>query len=249
MAQWNKLLKTLGFTESESKIYLITLEMGPSAVQDIAKKAGVSRVTTYTVIESLTEHGLMSSVQKGKKTLYASEAPERLLSYMQNRMKGMESTLREVEVAINDLKLLQRGERPIVRLVEGPEALKSIHDDILNTKHEEEGILEISNLDALHSIFTDAELQPFKNALEKKQISAKGIVLTQAATKPMRGRTTVRYVPKHNFSFSGDIIMYGNKVAFSTFEGKLIGVVIESKVVADTMRDLFRLAWSGKDLE
>ena len=46
MTQWNNLLKTLGFTESEAKIYLISLEMGPASVQDLARKAKVSRVTT-----------------------------------------------------------------------------------------------------------------------------------------------------------------------------------------------------------
>ncbi|HEX9113717.1 MAG TPA: helix-turn-helix domain-containing protein, partial [Nitrospirota bacterium] len=64
MLQWNTLLRSLGFTDSESKIYLISLEMGPSSVQDIAKKADVSRVTTYAVIESLAKHGLMSTLEK-----------------------------------------------------------------------------------------------------------------------------------------------------------------------------------------
>src|SRR5438552_3905136 len=70
MVHWEKLLRSLGFTESEAKIYLLSLEMGATPVQDLAKKAKVSRVTTYTVIESLMADGLMSTVQKGKKNLY-----------------------------------------------------------------------------------------------------------------------------------------------------------------------------------
>ena len=100
MMQWNTLLKSLGFTDSEARIYLLSLETGPSSVQDLAKKAKVSRVTTYAVIESLKKHGLMSSVEKGKKTLYTAENPERLVSYVQSRMQVMQNTLREVESAI-----------------------------------------------------------------------------------------------------------------------------------------------------
>ena len=82
MAQWEKLLRSLGFNESEAKLYLVSLEMGPSPVQDIAKKAKVSRVTAYAAIEKLNEFGLMSTAQRNKKHLYAAESPERLVSFV-----------------------------------------------------------------------------------------------------------------------------------------------------------------------
>ena len=54
-------LKELGFSEKESEVYLAMLELGPAAVQDIAKKAGVNRSTTYVMIESLKRRGLIST--------------------------------------------------------------------------------------------------------------------------------------------------------------------------------------------
>lgn len=237
MAQWTKLLKTLGFTDSESKIYLISLEMGPSSVQDIAKQADVSRVTTYAVIESLTKHGLMSSVQKGKKTYYTAESPERLVSYVQTRMKNMEATLKEVETAINDLKLMQGGEKPVVKLFEGPEALKAIHDDVILTKPT--SVDEFYNADEITSLYETAELNNFKEKLAKLNPKTRGFILTNQDPKSFGKNVSITKLSKDKFNFDGDVLVYGNKIALSTFKGRHISVLIESKVLADTMRAMF----------
>lgn len=237
MAQWTKLLKTLGFTDSESKIYLISLEMGASSVQDIAKQADVSRVTTYAVIESLTKHGLMSSVQKGKKTYYTAESPERLVSYVQNRMKNMEATLKEVEVAINDLKLMQGGEKPIVKLFEGPEALKAIHDDVILSKPTT--VDEFYNADEIMSLYDADELNTFKEKLAKLNPKIRGFILTNQDPKGFGKNVSITKLSKDKHNFDGDVLVYGNKIALSTFKGRHISVLIESKVLADTMRAMF----------
>ena len=151
MTQWKKLLKTLGFTDSEAVLYLASIEMGPAPVQDLARRAKVSRVTTYAVIESLSERGLMSSVEKGKKKLFVAESPERLVSFVHGRVTEMQATLKEVEGTLNELKLMQKGEKPVVKLFEGREALKAIEDDLLATKPEM--VQEFGNVDAIKQLY------------------------------------------------------------------------------------------------
>ncbi len=58
---------------------MASLELGSDTVQEIAKRAEVKRANTYAVIEKLMSKGLMSSVEKGKKTLYQVEDPKQLL--------------------------------------------------------------------------------------------------------------------------------------------------------------------------
>lgn len=244
MAQWNTLLKTLGFTDSEAKLYLLSLEAGPSSVQDLAKKAKVSRVTTYAAIETLSERGLMSNVQKGKKTLYAAESPERLVSFVHTRVKQMESTLHDVEGLIGDLKLLQRGEKPVVKMFEGKEGLKAIQDDVLKTNPDV--IFEMSNVDALHSLFSKEEFLPYQKELEKRNIRLEGIALY---SQPLTSRKNIRsfQLPEKDFSFFGNITIYDNKIALTSTRGKNISVLIESEILAQTMKELFRLAMVGAE--
>lgn len=239
MTQWDKLLKSLGFTDSEAKIYLTSLEAGPASVQDLAKRARVSRVTTYAVIESLTEQGLMSSVEKGKKHLFFAESPERLTSFVHNRLSAMEATLAEVERSIDELRLLQRGEKPVVKMFEGVDGLRAIQDDILKTGPDV--IYEMGNLEAIRKVFSQEDLQPFKDELERRKIKTQAIYLPGEIK--LRPSASARYLPQGEFAFTGDVTAYANKVALMTFRGKLIGVVIESEELAQTVREIFKLAW------
>ena len=247
MNQWEKLLKSLGFTESEANIYLISLEMGPSAVQDLAKKAGVSRVTTYAVIESLMKDGLMSTVQKGKKNMYLAESPDRLLSFVHSRVRTMEATLHEIEQFLPDLKLLQRGEKPVVKLFEGVEGLKALHDDIIKTspKH----LDELGNIDAIHAVFPREEHLPFSHELDRLGVTGRILYRSEKPITQSRKHTQTRYIHPDLLSFKGDVILYKTKTAFSTFQGKLITVIIDSEIIADTMRAMFELAWQSSMLK
>ncbi len=246
MTQWNNLLKTLGFTESEAKIYLISLEMGPASVQDLARKAKVSRVTTYAVIESLTERGLMSSLQKGKKTQFTAESPVRLVTFVQSRLKEMESTLKEVETGINDLSLLQRGEKPVVKIFEGTEGIKAVLGDITTTVLDKKDMIqEIGNVDSIKNIFPQLEgIKNFRSELTKRGITSKGMFVSTEEHPPRPG-ATVRFLPKNKFNFNGDVTIYKNKIALYTFKGKMISVLIESEELAETMRQLYDLAWQA----
>ena len=71
-------LKEIGMAEKEAKVFLASLELGSSAVQEIAKKADINRATTYVIIEKLMKKGLMSSVEKGKKDFFQTEDPEKI---------------------------------------------------------------------------------------------------------------------------------------------------------------------------
>ncbi len=240
MAQWKKILKSLGLTESEILIYLLSLELGPTSVQDIAKKAGVSRMTTYTAIESLTGRGLMSSMQKGKKMLYSAENPERLISFVQGKVGEVESTLREIESSLDELKMKQRGEKPTVKLLEGMEGLKTYLEDVIATKPD--NTCELYNAETVFKVFSHQELQRLRSHMSKLSVHGRALHTGKLPIPPRKEVSTVEITHPHK-KFGGDIFVYGNKVAFSTLHGKIITVIIESQEIADTVQALFDLAW------
>jgi sugar-specific transcriptional regulator TrmB len=246
MTQWKKILISMGFSEAEANVYLTTLEMGPTTVQDIAKKAKVSRVTTYAVIESLGKVGLMSSVEKGKKRFFQAESPERLASFVQARVKQMEGTLREVESSLHELKMVQRGEKPVVKMFEGVEGIKAITDDILLTKPNE--AYEIGNISAIQQVLPKEVLKPFKEGLDKQKIQSYAIFINPEHAA-LRASTKLKVANSKRYDFTGDVIVYGDKLALSTFAGKHISVIIENKEIAETMKQVFKMAWDGTEVE
>lgn len=243
MTQWKKLLNSLGFSESEVAVYLASIKIGQASVQDLAKAADVSRVTAYAVIEALTSQGLMSSLEKGKKKMFIAESPERLVSFVQARLKHTEATLKEVEANIGELALIQRGEKPVVRLFEGKEAIQAIQDDVLISKPKD--TVAFGNLDRFEELNPPEQRKDFFNAFKKWNVQRRSIYLCKEEDLPEKASPghEIQVLPKDFKEFFGEIYVYGNKVALSTLRGKLISVLIESQDLADTFRALFGRAW------
>ncbi|MEK7073519.1 MAG: helix-turn-helix domain-containing protein [Patescibacteria group bacterium] len=239
--QWTKHLRALGFTDSEAKTYLTSIETGPSSVQDLARKARISRVTAYAAIEELMRSGLMSTMQRGKKQLYQSESPERLRAVAQERARSMQALAAEIDDAVADLKLVQRGEKPIVKMFEGKEALKAIQDDLLASGVK--ALDEMYNGDDIYSMYSLEELQPVKNELGKRKTFARTIVQTIRPVVSIHALNPVLQLPVDTPEFHGDVLVYGNKVALTSLRGKQISVLIESADIAQTMRAMYEMLW------
>ncbi|MDQ5931887.1 MAG: HTH-type transcriptional regulator, sugar sensing transcriptional regulator [Patescibacteria group bacterium] len=233
MRDWKSLLKKLGFTEGEAAVYLAALELGGATVQDIAKKANVSRVTTYASIEKLHESGLISSLSKGmsKRVLYRAESPKRLIDAVAKRVAAMEETLATMKEHSDELDLLEGGEKPVVKYFEGPEALNAIQSDILATRPKT--IDEFCNYDQLRKIYPTEERLEYFNALTKikPRVRAAGISTSKTLTSPDPSLIFIALDDKID-NFVGDIVIYGDKVAISTLKGRQIAILIENRDIA-----------------
>ena len=53
MKNIEKTLEQLGLTSKESRVYLTLLELGPTAIRNIAERAGINRGTTYESLKKL----------------------------------------------------------------------------------------------------------------------------------------------------------------------------------------------------
>jgi len=239
MPDYLGLLRSVGLNESEAQIYLTNLEVGPAAPQLLVEKSGFSRPATYLAIDQLVQKGLLHSVKRGKRNLYVAESPERLLRYARGYAQKVDAKVADIADVLDDLKLMQRGERPLVKFYEGADGLKEILEDLVES--DPESTEEIANIDAVKEIFSTAELRDVQNILDKRK--TKGRALLMGDVKETRSKIETRILPKGSFDFDGDLLIYGDKVAMVSFKGKIVGVVVESKVIADTHRVLFELAW------
>lgn len=245
----SKQLTGLGISENEGKVYLGALELGPATAQQIARKTGLSRVTTYAMIEALTARGLMSSVEKDNKRLFAAESPERLKSLLKNQKAALDERERELDSFLPELKALAAGakEKPTVRFYEGIEGLETMRQDLLN--FEGVPLVSIQAKDDYYQAVPEESRKRQADALRKKRISVRAIFTYHTPFTPaysLEGNE-IRQVPADKFPFVGELDIYDNHVAMVTYKGKPVGVMIYSKEFAQTMRAFFELAWIGSE--
>jgi len=239
-------LQQLGLSEKEAKVYLAGLELGSSTVQEIARKAGINRPTTYFQIENLMKMGLMSSMVRGKKKYFAVESPDkvlRLLEKQKEEIKEKEENFKKIFPELQGL-FATTEEKPKVRFFEGKEGIKTIREDILKTNFKT--LEEFVPLDDCYRFFPPRPRDyRWKMAKKLERIPEKLLYTTQeGAILPAREKLIERrFIPLDKFPSHTEITIYGSKITLVSHQKNLIGVIIESKDIADSLRSLFNLAW------
>lgn len=237
---FTKLLGDLGLSAAETRVYMASLKLGPTSVQEIAKLAKLSRTAAYDVIAQLQERGLMSTFERGKKKLFSSEDPERAVSYFKGRMRDLEEKIETLSRSLGEIKMLSGGERPVVRFFEGREALYALFSDF-SAVHPEE-LFELSNVDAVYSNLDSKVLMEARKTFSSFKVNVKMLHIGEIRN-PREGVEYCRLLPDFG-KFEGEIWIYGDRTAFVQFVGKMIAVIIESKPFAAMSRTLFKAAWA-----
>ena len=237
-----QLLSRVGLLPSESKVYLSTLELGPSTVQHIAEKAKISRTAAYEAIELLQKRGLMSSSLSGKKRLYVAEDPHRIVSYLKGEQQKFAATLSDIEAQVSTLHLISGGIKPTVKVYEGEEALPAYFDHVAQVKPKR--MDEVTNYDDVYAAFDKETIIKARTTYDWGKLESYRILHRGVPRNPRPG------VEFHELTdafgdFHGNISVYDSFITFVTYTGHPVVVILESETIANTMRTMFNAAWSS----
>lgn len=244
-------LQNLGLSDKEARVYLASLRLGKSTVQEIANQAGVNRGTCYNVIEYLMKKGLMSTYTQGKKTFFTAESPERLRSLI--RMEEQELRDKDVRFSkyLPELLSLYNSvdNRPKVKYFEGWEGLGAIQEEYLKAKNKRiDNILCLDNVErVLPSVASNYTPRRISKGIRSRflYISKKGPDKELENTDEAELRES-RYIPFEKFPFQADITIFDDKVSLENYgKDKILGVLIEDQEIADSIRTMFEYIWDN----
>lgn len=243
-------LEKLGLSDKEALVYLAALELGPSPVQVIARKAEVNRATTYVMIEALLQKGLMSTFDKGKKSLYTAEKPERLHRIVHHERAVVDEKESIIKRLLPDLEAISdaAGERPKVSFFEGIEGLEAMRETIFDSGAEK--MEDVISYDDLRHLLPEEHWKRHNKKLDSRKIKGRALFTSESGNenpKDSTGLWEYKKLPHKLFPMHGELTVYGDKVAMVALRGKLVGVIVESKEMATMVRTLFNLAWLQAD--
>jgi hypothetical protein len=186
----------------------------------------------------------MTSVEKGKKQFYAVEPPERLVSLAENKTSQMQSMIKEIKDNIQELKLIQSGDKPVVKMYEGPDAFTAIQEDVLES--EIPLMCEFGNLDEIERVYPYSEgvREKFFNKLADRKMERRLIFLSKVGQpRTIEPNKNIKYLDINKCKFFGDIFFYNDRIWLSSFKDKQMTVVIQSQEIKDTLQVMFDLLW------
>ncbi|MFH1047265.1 MAG: helix-turn-helix domain-containing protein [Patescibacteria group bacterium] len=249
MSFLEKELQEIGFSDKEARIYLAGLELGATSAQELSQKSGVNRATTYVMIESLAERGLMSSVTKGKKRLFIAEGPNAVSRLIENEKNDIEKRQKKIDTILIDLINLSQssaGVRPNVTFFEGEKGIESLRQSIIESGVDY--VEEFSPIDDAYKYFPPVQ-NDYRDRFRQK---VKHIKLIYSSKKgpflaAEENNVSRRFIPSDKYPFTGDIAIYGSRVNIIYYGVKLMGVLIEHEGISNAFHQLFSLAWLGTE--
>ncbi len=245
-------LKNLGLEESEIKVYLALLELGPATVSEITKKAQITRTLGYHVLQKLGWQGLVDQASgKGKKIIYSAEHPQRLLQFVKNKKNQWDNKIKDIEEYLpNLISLYKIADKPVIRYQKGDEGLKNIYIENLESKTE---ILSILDVDA----WDQPDLRQFGKwyirERVKRKIPERILMLERKSVQEYYNEpsklTNYKWISFAQLpgisDLGGEINIFENKVLIAMpKKPNRMSILIESQVLANLMKSMYELAWN-----
>jgi len=243
-----------GLSEKEAKVYVATLELETASANEIAKKSGVNRSSTYVVIESLKKQGLVSVTENKGKIVkqYTATPPEMLLNLAKKRAEKQERIRKMIEELVPSLEALHKDtkHKPKVFVYEGAENVKASYYELssLNFKDIWRTYEDLAEIDKYLPGFLD------KDTIERKKDEVKLCGInpdTKENREIMEINKDTQYndvnllIPKNKFRSVSQLINFavrGDEIIFSSLR-QSFSIVIKHQEIADTLKNIFDLAW------
>ena len=243
---YNEILRDVGLSPNESKVYEALLQTGEASVQEISNKSGVHRRNVYDSIQKLMEKGLASEVFiKGEKNFKAIH-PRRLLELIKEKEEKINKVLPEMKAKYEAVE--EKEEAYIYRGIEG---FKTYLQDILKAK-------ETVYFIGAKAFWLDERLKHFlpRFQRERKEMGIKFMHLFDHDVKTQKPEILklvgkpYKFLPKE-YSSPTAVDIFGDYVV--TFVGVKPGelaedpiqFVMKSRRLADGYRKFFQFMWDN----
>ena len=240
------LLIDLGISMSDAETYAALLKLESTSIRKIATETGINRGTTYESLKRLTDIGLVSVRQNGKREQYTAESPETIYEIIRDRRRDLLDVSEQARKVIPDIlarKASLQG-RPLVRYYEGESGVTTILKDVLQTSRVLENPEYIAYSSSRVRHFLYRQFPQFTDRRIAAGIKVKVIAIGAGGGEAPKAER--KWLPDPgDGGISSYTIVYGNKIATISIavDDTPYGVIVEDSGAAAMQRLLFEQLW------
>lgn len=237
-------LSGVGLSNDEVRVYQSILALGQRPASVIAQKAGLKRSHTYNILGGLKQKGIVQEVIRNSVRHFSCSPPKSLIAKMESCVQDLQHKKRRLEdiVPILENMTTPLSKQPKVRFYQGKDGVHEIFEDILN--HPSGDMHSV--VDFRYSWSTvDQETHEWVKAFiarrEERNIWWRAIaVKSDISDRELSWRSSRKREVKmlEGPEIGAEINIYGSKVALTSTYHEMIGVVIDDKPIADTLRSV-----------
>ncbi len=245
-----KSLQKLGFSEKEASLYIQLVHLGSQPASVLSRVASINRTSTYDILESLSQKGLIRSVQRKGRTYFEALTPKELHNYLEREkneyIRKIEKQQKTIDEILPVLISLENPEstKPKVSFYEGEKGMREAYEDTLSSKGD---ILAYANVEEMHKGLPDFFPDYYKRRAVEKNIHIKAILpdneasIERSKKDKDENRESV-LISKDKYDFSPELNIYNDKVLIASWREKM-AIIIQSKEIAEFHKKMFKLCW------
>jgi len=244
-----KILRDLGLSEGEVRVYLALLEIGKSTSGKIIEKSRISPSKIYDVLNRLTEKGLVSYIIEGKIKHFKVAPPNQILNFIKQKEEELELHREEFKKILPELeskqKLIQKKFN--AEIFEGIRGLITVFDMSFEEMGKGNTLYAFGYPPYASKLF-DAYWKEYHRKCDKKGVIRKVIYDYETwflKKREIRKLSYHRYMPK-GVTTPSWILIFNDKVAtvIVTPEQKVC-FLVQNKEVSNSYIQYFNLLWKN----
>lgn len=242
------LLEQIGLTINQATIYEILLERGPLTASKINRWARIDRSLVYVVLNELIALSLVVRNDNTKVATFSALSPQALRTLTEEKEASAFAAKQAYEAIYYQLEQqfqIQAGQ-PGVRFLPGANGMKQCYQEI-----NQSGCAEISLIrsrieppTALRTIISEqVEKQQSLGIAVRVINSTLDVDVTKYLDVDKKRNAERRIIAGEVFNNPAQIIMWGEKTAFTTYNEPMLTTIIEHADIATTLQSMFQVLW------
>lgn len=239
-----KILKEIGLSENEIKLYLELLKLGETSTGPLIKKTGIASSRVYTSLNSLINRGLVTFITKNNTKFYQAENPDTLLKNVEEKKKQLENILPNLK------SIMKKEEKETYSTIfEGFNGFKTAFQNQIDecTSKDEIFVIGFSPQNyafkSLRIFLKNIDLKRHKKKIKLNIILPKESKNTIGKDREKEPYTKVKYMLRGFFSPTA-MNIYKDYVLLTIWEEKPTVFLIKNDKIATSFKQYFKSLWN-----
>ncbi|GEM_PF-832298 len=239
-----KVLKDVGFTDGESKVYLALLEIGESKVGPIIKSSRISRSKVYDILERLIHKNVVSKINKNGILFYQGLPPHALLNLVREKERQLKSEEDLLQNILPQLLSITPKQKVNIMVYEGFQGFKAMIDRTIEELSKEDTYLAMGISQTTEPMNRYA--RKIYESQKKKKFKARSIFDEQGAYKMKERKNRLhemRLLPS-GWNTPALFTVYKDVVGIHLGKEKsIMSIVIKNQEISKSFTAAFNAMW------
>ncbi len=250
----NKTLREIGLDRTETQVYFLLLKNVSMGIQEITDILKLPRSSVNLACKNLEKRNVLKTSFSGKRVSFYLEKPSDINNYInfeEDIINSNKLAVKSIISKINNICAISQGNEPIeIEELQGEEGFIETYNRSL--EQEKNGELLRIGGDTRKFIPQKEKLKDYNEKRKKKKIYTKLLLpdyelCLEEKEKAKFNMREVGILNKDIYDPKIQLSIWQDNTAMTVWDKGFHSIIIKNKAIADTLKQLFLIAWNKSD--